>query len=975
VNIDEIASQTPLKGSPSVLAESEVSFRLLADSIPLLCWIADPSGDIFWYNQRWYDFTGTDLESMRAWGWAKIHHPDHLEAVTERWSRALREQNPWEDTFPLLGADGRFGWFLSRAVPIRDENGRVVRWFGTNTDITQERQNALDLERSRARNAAILETALDCIIVIDDQSRILEWNPAAEKTFGHSREFAIRQILPDLIIPASLREAHRRGMTHYLQTGVGPVLGERFETTAVHADGHEFPVELAITRIEDGGPATFSGHLRDISARKKAQAELAFHARLASLSADVGLALNKGDSLREILHACTLAITHHLDAAFARIWTLNELENVLELQASAGLYTHIDGPHSRVPVGQFKIGLIAQERVPHLTNQVIGDPRVADQEWAAREGMVAFAGYPLLVDGRIMGVMAMFARHELSDEILRALSTVADAVALGVKRKRAEADRDRARLAAEEASRAKSLFLANMSHELRTPLNAILGYSEMLEEEAVEQGLSGFTPDLGKINAAGKHLLALINDILDLSKIEAGKMELWVESFDPRALIEDVASATRPLFGKGGNDFRLEIAADLGTMRADETKVRQCLFNLLSNAAKFTQNGQVTLAARRESLASLDLVSLEGKPTRDWLFFEVRDSGIGIRAEQVLRLFQPFTQADASTTRQFGGTGLGLSITRRFCQMMGGDVTVQSTPGVGSTFTLKIPASIDETPQIALAPLPPVDSAPLAETEIRLGTAVLVIDDDATQRDLMERFLAREGFVVQTASGGEEGLRLARQLRPLAITLDVMMPNMDGWSTLTALKADAELRDIPVIMLTMVDDKNRGYALGAADYATKPIDRARLTQILQKYVCPDPPCPVLLVEDDAVTRHMMRALLEREGWAVSEASNGREALLRVEENPPVVILLDLMMPEMDGFEFTANLQQNEKYRAIPIVVLTAKDLTEADRLRLHGSIQKVLHKSGTAQDELWQQVRDLVAECAASQVAPPCLES
>ncbi|BCM93554.1 sensory/regulatory protein RpfC [Abditibacteriota bacterium] len=956
------------------LGESQAQFQTLANSIPQLAWMADETGHIFWYNQRWYDYTGTTLQEMEGWGWSKVHHPEYIEAVTRRWAQSLEEQQPWQDTFPLRSKEGDYGWFLSRAVPVRDSTGRVVRWFGTNTNITNERQAEAELHESEARKTAILETALDCIIAIDHNSLITEWNPAAEKTFGHSRTDVLGRSLPEIIIPPALREAHYQGLQRYHETGQGPVLGQRIEVPALHADGHEFPVELAITRIEGTEPASFSAYLRDITGRKQAEEALATHVRLATLSADVGLALTRTDPLRDILQNCAEAVVTHLGAAFARVWTLNETENVLELQASAGLYSHLNGPHSRVPVGKFKIGLIASERQPHLTNQVVGDPRVGDQEWAVREGMVSFAGYPLIVEGRLLGVMAMFARHTLPESVLRALATVSDAISLGIKRKRAEEDLARARHSAEESSRTKSLFLANMSHELRTPLNAILGYSEMLQEEAQDQELEGFSADLDKINAAGKHLLSLINDILDLSKIEAGKMELYIEEFDLGLMLPEVVATVQPLVQKNDNTLHLEIASDLGVIRGDLTKVRQCLFNLLSNAAKFTKAGHITLTAQRERMEGIDDAT-----SREWITFRVADSGIGMDAGQILGLFQAFAQADASTTRKFGGTGLGLALTRRFCQMMGGEVTVQSIPGEGSIFTIKIPAIIENIESDILATTfhtssefgGTLSNEMVSETLPPPGTCVLVIDDDATQRDLLRRFLVKEGFPAQTASSGEEGLRLAHQLLPMAITLDVMMPGIDGWSVLLSLKADETLRDIPVIMLTMVDDKNRGYALGAADYATKPVDRERLSQILNKYVCPSPPCPVLLVDDDDATRGIMRSMLEREGWSVSEATNGREALECIVQNCPNLILLDLMMPEMDGFEFVTTLRHSPEWSSIPIVVLTAKDLTYEDRLRLNGYVQKILQKVGQSREEILQQVRQLISGYAVTRTANP----
>ena len=504
---------------------------------------------------------------------------------------------------------------------------------------------------------------------------------------------------------------------------------------------------------------------------------------------------------------------------------------------------------------------------------------------------------------------------------------------------------EQARSVAESADRAKSTFLANMSHELRTPMNAIIGYSEMLMEEAEDLDDDTFTPDLQRINGAGRHLLALINDILDLSKIEAGKMELHIEAFDLRALIDDVASTVEPLMQTKRNELVLDCRGDLGFVKSDVTKIRQMLFNLLSNAAKFTEDGRVTLAIER---------STDGG--RDWVTCSVADTGIGIPADKLGQLFQEFSQVDGSTTRDYGGTGLGLAITKRFCEMMSGSVSVTSEVGVGSTFTMRLPAEVVEDEALVLDGLAP--SEPMSAPA---GSSILVIDDDSTSLDLIRRSLERDGHRVAVASSGDEGLRLARELKPALITLDVLMPGKDGWSVLRELKGDPALRDIPVVMISMVEGSEMGFALGATDYLAKPIDREHLRTLLRRHGVAPIGGQVLVVEDDDETREMMCRILGKEGYEVAEATNGREALARVDVRPPDLILLDLMMPVMDGFEFTVELRKVEALRGIPIIVCTAKDLSPEERRSLSGVVEGILQKQASGLEELMDQVRRVLS--------------
>jgi PAS domain S-box-containing protein len=657
---------TKRKEAERQLAEAADRFRTLADNIAQLAWMADATGAITWYNQRWYDYTGTTAEEMKGFGWKKVHDPEHLERVMEKFRHSMETGEIWEDTFPLRAADGSYRWFLSRALPIRDQNGRIIRWFGTNTDITEARQ---------------------------------------------------------------IQEA-----------------------------------------------------------------------------------------------------------------------------------------------------LIESKQ--HL--------------------------------------------------------------------KQARDEAERAREAAEAANVSKSQFLANMSHELRTPLNAVIMYSELLQEEAEDQKIERFVPDLDKIRSAGKHLLALVNGVLDLSKIEAGKMELYLETFDVHGMVEDVVVTIQPLLMKRNNKVVVDAPKSVGDMHGDLTKVRQILFNLLSNASKFTEKGTVEISVTRTA----------ENGSGDILRFKVTDTGIGMTPDQLGKLFQPFTQADASTTRRFGGTGLGLAISRRFCEMMGGSLDVTSEIGHGSTFILTLPARIKKA---APEPTPGVPASTAVNED---AVKVLVIDDEPAVRDLMTKSLSSQSIACYVAGEGEQGLRLAREIIPDLIFLDVLMPKMDGWAVLSAIKADSRLADVPVVMLTMMSDQEMGYMLGASEYLTKPIDRSRLISVIRKYSADDAG-GVLIVEDDEPTRQVLCRTMVKQGWTVLEAGNGRIALDRLTTKTPSLILLDLMMPEMDGFEFLSELRHNPAWQGIPVVVLTSKDLTPEERGMLSGKVERILQKGEYSRQALLNEVKKIVATCTA----------
>jgi adenylate cyclase len=505
-----------------------------------------------------------------------------------------------------------------------------------------------------------------------------------------------------------------------------------------------------------------------------------------------------------------------------------------------------------------------------------------------------------------------------------------------------------ARDAADEANRTKSTFLANMSHELRTPLNAIIGYSEILQEDAANKDDKVAIDDLQKIEDAGRHLLGLINNILDLSKIEAGKMDVFIEPVDILTLVKEALSIVKPLADQSGNTVELVCPADIGSFRSDQTKVKQCLLNLMSNANKFTSKGTLTLTVTREDTSRV--------------CFRVSDTGVGMTKEQLGRVFQAFSQADASTTKRFGGTGLGLAITKHFCTMLGGDVTVESTPGMGSTFTIWLPDQ-------ALAPAAVAAPAPVELMAADGRATVLVVDDDASVRSLLTRTIENEGYRVVAAGNGIEALALARKHRPKAITLDVLMPQMDGWGALKELKADVELRNIPVIMVTVLNERGMAIPLGAADFVTKPVDRQRLTAILREHCASPGAAAILVVEDDKSTREALCRTLSSMGHVAHEAINGHAGLDWLAGNPaPGLILLDLMMPEMDGFEFLRELRKRPAFVDIPVIVVTAKELTAEDVRILSGRTEKIITKDQAYLTELAAAVRGHLARRPAHEV-------
>ena len=494
-----------------------------------------------------------------------------------------------------------------------------------------------------------------------------------------------------------------------------------------------------------------------------------------------------------------------------------------------------------------------------------------------------------------------------------------------------ETSRDEAR----DANAEKTRFFANMSHELRTPLNAILGYGEMLAEDCEDLGYDDLLPDLKKITSAGSHLLSLINNILDISKIEAGRMELYLTSFEIEGMVDTIKDVTGPLAATNDNGFKVNLEDALGSMTQDETKIRQCLTNFLSNGFKFTSNGTITLDV--DTFVEEDI---------EMIRFAVTDTGEGMSEEGLSKVFREYEQAERSTSAKHGGTGLGLPITKKLAEMMGGDVIVTRELGVGSVFTLYVPR---ECPQ----DFDQVEEGNTIDKLAEEEKIVVLIDDDVAMHDLIRRTLSKIGLKLVGAIDSEKGMQIVREMKPKLLLLDVLMPGRDGWSILKECKSDPELKDMPVVMVSQLSQEVLSQSLGADDYLTKPINRELFLETVTRHISiANSDGTVLIIDDDADVRDLLSRMLSDAGFKFDTAKDGKEGLEKLDKNPNLIVL-DLEMPRMDGFEFLENYMKevNEAERA-PVLVYSGKDLTEVQSEMLEKNVAGMVKKDEVSMDEL-----------------------
>ncbi len=713
----------------------------------------------------------------------------------------------------LIAKDGSELPIDDSAAPIKDEDNRVTGCVLVFRDVTKQREAARVLRASETRKTAMFETALDSIISMDHTGKIFEFNSAAEGTFGISRDQVLGQELANTIIPPRFRDSHRNGLAHYLATGEGPVLNQRLELSALHANGNEFDVELTVTRIPVEGPPQFTAYIRDISDRKRAESEVKERAALTALQAEIGVVLTHETALPSMLSRCCEVLVAHLDGAFARVWTLNAGERVLELQASAGIYTHVDGPHSRVPVGQFKIGKIAQQREPVLTNHVIGDERVHDQEWAKREGMVAFAGYPLLVETRLVGVVAMFARHELSEASLQAIGLVASSIAVAIEQKQQALELRKLAADLSEADHRKDEFLAILAHELRNPLAPIRNALEIIRltsgtEERLDSASRMMERQIGQ-------MVRLVDDLLDVNRITRRTIDLKKGVVELASSIHHAIEAVRPMVENMNHDLEIHLPPKPIYLDADPTRFAQIIGNLLTNACKFTgHGGHISLSAERDGPEAV---------------IKIRDNGVGLAAENLHRIFDMFMQVDTSLERTVSGLGIGLTLVKNLVELHGGTIGV-SSEGVnqGSEFEVRLP--VRDT--IESNPVKTKPDEPMAARRI------LIVDDNQDSAASLAMLLKIAGHVTQTAHDGLEALDVFASFNPDVVLLDIGLPKLNGYEVARRIRGGGA-DGVVLVALTgwgQEDDRRKSREAGFDGHQTKPVDFSALQGLLSDLV-------------------------------------------------------------------------------------------------------------------------------------------
>lgn len=821
-----------------------------------------------------------------------------------------------------------------------------------------------DLENAEAKYKDIFENAINGIFQSTIDGRYLIANSMLAQIYGYPSVESLISNVTNIANQVYVNPSRRQEFIDVLRA---QDTVSDFESQVYRRNGTKIWISENVRAVRDldGTLIGFEGTVQDISLRKRAEEE-------SQLLQCLTLEISAANDFQTALKIALTKICQFTGWDYGEAWIPSG--DLTVLICNPAWYSSIEGLEGFRQYSErisFPAGIGFPGRV--FVNQRpewIWDISVETETHFLRKypalesGLRSGLAIPVIADNNVVAIMAFFMRspNDHDQQLVGLISAIALQLGALMRRKRDEEtlhlmneELSLARDRALEANRAKSSFIANMSHELRTPLNAIIGYSEMLQEDAALLGLEDFGDDLQKIHRSGKHLLDLINDILDMTKIEAGKLEIYYDNFDVPMIVWDASSTIQPLLIKNNNNLDIECDLELGEIRADMTRLRQVLLNLLSNACKFTKSGEIKIQVSRQ-------MSIQG----EIFCFMISDTGIGISPENLQKLFQPFTQADSSTTRQYGGTGLGLAISHRLCQMMSGEITVISELGRGSTFTVWLPVDCEKaskkppkneqnsSPNLSILPMHlPQDSGNPQQRE----TSILVITGDPMIHQCAHSSLNHLAVSIHSSLDGESAMELACQILPNAIILDMQTHSMSGWEMLKELKSQPLTSGIPIILLTTNDDKHESTEIGANDYLFKPIDRDLLIPIIEKYRSEQKSeLSVLVFEDDLNVRAMLKRMLEKENCIVFEAQDGQDALEVMKLQVPQLILLDLMMPNGNGFEFIHLLRLQNKTLSIPIIIITAKDLTNEDCIRLSGSAQKILQKNHYSYPQLLEEI-------------------
>jgi signal transduction histidine kinase/CheY-like chemotaxis protein len=656
--------------------------------------------------------------------------------------------------------------------------------------------------------------------------------------------------------------------------------------------------------------------------------------RAADTLREVGQVVGSTLNLDEVLNRILSSLSEVLPYDSATIMLLKG--DTLYIQAGRGFDQTIQGVC--LPLAVFPLN---RQVVGAAQPMIISDVR-AFAEWPkdktpGADVICSWIGAPLIASGQVIGMLTIDNYHPgaYTERNLPMVMAFANQAAIALRNAELFQAAQTARAEAEEANRLKSQFLANMSHELRTPLNSVINFAYLLGLGTEGPLTPGQEDLLNRIGEAGRHLLGLINDILDLAKIEAGRLELFIEDVDLQELITGVLSTSVGLLRGKPVELKREVPADLPLVKADRTRVRQVLLNLLSNAAKFTDAGSITVRAWADD---------------EWVTLSVTDTGIGMKGEDVPKAFAEFVQLDGTLKRQAGGTGLGLPISKRFVEMHGGRLWAESELGKGSTFYFTLPC----------VPKP----VPVEVVDEPTEARVLVIDDDAAAREVIARQLAH-GYQVIKLSDSRKAVERIKAEKPDVIVLDVMMPYQDGWDILKALKADKETRDIPVVVCSMLREQALAMTLGAGEYLVKPVERDELRRVVEQFAPPGG--KVLAVDDDPNALEIVRRMLDGTSYKVSTAQDGWSGLAAVRAQAPDVVVLDLMMPGLSGFEVLADLRADPRTAGVPVVIVTAKELTGEERAQLQSAAAALLQKGQFTPEEFVNTVRRAVTRAAHSQ--------